>query len=250
MHDKMSSARIRQAKYILTLFGIAYIILWIAPFLGDYTGSAYGSKENFAILRDTAQFKWHLITLFAIVSYLYAIEIQKKNWSGILAGLTFFLIDVFNEIWNGLIFTGTGGYSAYWMCSYSTGFQTLIGWNLEIIFCFLVFGLAVTKVLPEDKDKMMIFGKINNRHVYAFAWGLLGVVVELILNSFNGLIWNYWWWSAKFPMFLIIIAYWPFVEIAYLVYDLPTIKQQVKVVGSIAAVLLIALLVFIPLGWI
>ena len=49
------------------------------------------------------EFKWYLIPLFALVVYLYAVEIEKKNWNRVFAGLAFWGMDWFNEIWNALI---------------------------------------------------------------------------------------------------------------------------------------------------
>ncbi len=247
--DEKSRTRIIQMRFAWIVIGLSYIIVWIAPFLTDLSGQAHGSAQNFSNMRDPSQFGWHVIALFGAVSFAYALELEKKNWSGIFAGLAFLLMDTFNEIWNGLIYTATGGYSAYWMCSYPTGFQTLIGWNVEIIFNFLFWGLIITKGIPKDKDKKF-FGVLNNRVVLAFCWGVLGVAVEIILNSFDALIWNYWWWSARFPLFLLILAYFPFALMVYYVYDLPTTKQQVRVVGIMAGILLIGFLVFLPLGWI
>lgn len=247
--DTTNNSRAVQMRIAWGIIALAYILVWILPFLGNYTGQAHGSAQNFANLRNPSHFGWHVITLFGAVSFAYALEIDKGNWAGIFGGLAFVLMDTFNEIWNGLIFTATGGYSAYWMCNFPTGYQTLIGWNIEIIFNFLFWGLIVTKGLPKDKD-MKFFGIINNRVALAFVWGTLGVIVEIILNSFDALIWNYWWWSAKFPLFLLLLAYFPFALITFYVYDLPTTKKQAIFIGTMAAVLLASLLVFIPLGWI
>lgn len=249
MNASLKSSRVRQFRIILIIVLVSYIIEWIAPFLSDLSGHASGSLKNLSNLRDTSHFNWNTIALIGAVSFAYAIEIEKKNWSGILAGLSFFLVDLFHEIWNGLIFTATDYHSAYWMCGFQSSFQTLIGWNIEIMICFLFFGLCVTKGLPEDKDAM-IFGKINNRIVFVLAWAMLGVIVEIILNSYNALIWNYWWWSARFPFLIITTAYIPFTAMAIWVYDLPTVKSQIKVVATMGAILLISLVVFIAIGWI
>jgi len=242
--DEKGNTRVIQMRVAWILIALAYIIVWILPFLADLSGQAHGSAQNLANTRDASHFGWWIIALLGAVSFAYALELDRGNWSGIFAGISFVLMDTFNEIWNGLIFTATGGYSAYWMCNFTSGYQTLIGWNIEIIFCFLFFGLCVTKGLPKNKDAKII--GINNRVVFAFAWAMLGVIVEIILNSFDALIWNYWWWSARFPLFLMLLAYFPFTLLAYYVYDLPTTKQQARFVGIMGGILLIALLVFIP----
>lgn len=245
MNDR---SRIIQMRIAWIVIAISYLIVWIAPFLADMSGNAHGSVQNFSNLRDYTHFNWNIIAFFGVVSFAYSLEVEKKNWSAIFAGLTFVLMDTFNEIWNGLIYTATGGYSAYWMCNYTSGYQTLIGWNIEIIINFLFWGLIITKGIPEDKNKTF-FG-INNRIVLSFCWGLMAVIIEIILNSFDALIWNYWWWSARFPLFLLILAYFPFALMVYTVYDLPTTKQQATVVGIMAGILFIGLMVFLPLGWI
>ncbi len=241
-------SRVNQMRIAWITIIVSYIIVWIAPFLTDLSGKAYGTAMNISNLRDTSHFSWHIIAFFGVVSFAYSLEIERKNWSAIFAGLTFILMDTFNEIWNGLIFTATDGYSAYWMVDYKSGFQTLIGWNIEIIINFLFWGLIITKGIPKDKNKTF-FG-INNRILLAFGWGVMAVIVEIILNSFDALIWNYWWWSARFPLFLLILAYFPFALMVYHVYDLPTTKQQAKAVGTMAGVLLLGIAVFLPLGWI
>ncbi len=173
-------------------------------------------------------------------------EVRSKNWAGILAGLAFFLMDAFNEIWNGLFCTATGGYAAVWMCVYPTSYEPLMGWNIEIIFMFLMMGIASTKLLPEDKN-LMLFGKINNRHFFAFIMAWACVIVEIILNKCGALVWNYWWWSAEFPWLIFLAGYFPFWEISYYVYDLETTRDQVKVVSIMTLMVLIAFIVLIPM---
>lgn len=247
MKEKNSN-RIFQMQIAWIIIAISYIIVWILPFLSDLSGQAFGAAENFATMRNPSTFKWYLIPLLGAISFAYSLEIEKKNWAGIFAALAFFLMDAFNELWNGLIFTFTNQYSAYWMCSFPTGFQVLIGWNFEIIVNFLFWGLIITKALPKDKE-MKIFG-INNRIVLAFGWAVLGVIIEIILNSFDALIWNYWWWSTKFPLFLLMLAYFPFTLITYYVYDLPSIKHQAKFVGIFGGILAVCYVIFFSIGWI
>lgn len=62
------------------------------------------AQQALAILRDPGQFKWYVIPLLAFVFYVYVIEVEKKNWSLVLAGLAFWGMDWFNEIWNSLVF--------------------------------------------------------------------------------------------------------------------------------------------------
>lgn len=47
------------------------------------------------ILRDGSQFSWYVIPLFAFVVYVYAVEIERRNWSLIFAGLAYWGMDRF-----------------------------------------------------------------------------------------------------------------------------------------------------------
>jgi hypothetical protein len=52
------------------------------------------------LLRDPAQFKWYVVTLLVLVLYVYAVEVERRRWDVILAGLAFWLADWINEIVN------------------------------------------------------------------------------------------------------------------------------------------------------
>jgi len=45
--------------------------------------------QALSILRDGSQFQWYVIPLFALVVYVYAVEIERQNWSLVFAGLAF-----------------------------------------------------------------------------------------------------------------------------------------------------------------
>ena len=64
----------------------------------------HSAAEALRILRDGSQFQWYVIPLFALVVYVYAVEIERRNWNLVLAGLAYWGLDWFNEIWNGLVF--------------------------------------------------------------------------------------------------------------------------------------------------
>ena len=49
------------------------------------------------ILRDAGQFQWYVIPLFALVAYVYAVEIERRNWNLVFAGLAFWGMDWFNR---------------------------------------------------------------------------------------------------------------------------------------------------------
>jgi hypothetical protein len=51
------------------------------------------AAEALKILRDGSQFQWYVIPLFALVVYVYAVEIERRNWNLVLAGLAFWGMD-------------------------------------------------------------------------------------------------------------------------------------------------------------
>jgi hypothetical protein len=46
-----------------------------------------------AILRDASAYQWYVIPLFALVVYVYAVEIERRNWNLLFAGLAFWGMD-------------------------------------------------------------------------------------------------------------------------------------------------------------
>lgn len=55
------------------------------------------------ILRSGENFQWYVITLLALVLYVYANEIRQRNWKGIAAGLGLYMVHWFVEIINALV---------------------------------------------------------------------------------------------------------------------------------------------------
>lgn len=191
---------------------------------------------------------WYIIPLMVIVMYIYAVEIKKaretNNWSTVFAGLTLLGLDLINEIWNGLVFAFTN-YSAFWTTPGASAFIILIGWNIEIAFMFSIAGIVFVKLLPEDKNKKM-FG-IPNRWAMAIGFTIFSVFVEMLLNWGNYLIWEYPWWHWYNPVLIFLIGYFHFFVGAFYVYDLPTKKRKVRVVGIIYGIAAVLLCIFIPL---
>ena len=209
------------------------------------TGSAL---EAARILRDPGQFQWYVITLFALIVYVYAVEIERKNWDLVFAGLAYWGMDWFNEIWNGLVFHFTN-YAPVWGAPGKTAFLILIGLNIEICFMFAIAGIAFAKMLPAQKE-MKILG-IPNRLVFAVVGSIFCVFVEVLLNAANALTWDYSWWSAGAPWLIFLIGYLPFFLVSFWVFDMKTVKQKATTVGAILGVDALALAVFgLGLGWI
>ncbi|MFO7797155.1 MAG: hypothetical protein ACQERB_07080 [Promethearchaeati archaeon] len=197
-------------------------------------------------------FGWYIIPLLAIVLYIYGVELKKAretgNWSTIFAGLTVLGLDMINEIWNALVFFFTN-YSAFWTTPGSSAYIILIGWNIEILFMFSIAGIIFAKFLPDNKEEK-VFGRISNRWFNAILFAAFCVFVEILLNWGNYLIWEYPWWHWYFPPLIFIIGYLIFFVGAFYVYDMEDKKKQIQFVGILYAIGIVALVVFIPLGWI
>ena len=204
--------------------------------------------EALRILRDGSTFQWYVITLFALAVYVYAVEIERQNWSMLFAGLAFWGMDWFNEIWNGLVFHFTQ-YAPIWGSPGKTAFLVLIGLNVEIMFMFAIAGIAFAKMLPPDKG-LRILG-IPNRLVFAVLGSIFCVFVEVLLNQINALTWEYAWWSVNAPWLIFLIGYLPFFLVSFWVYDMEDTRKQVITVGAIFSVDIVGLVEFLGvLNWI
>jgi hypothetical protein len=210
------------------------------------TGSA---QQALDILRKGSEtFQWYVIPLLSFVFYVYTVEAEKRNWNLVLAGLAFWGMDWFNEIWNALVFHFTN-YAPVWGAPGKTALLILIGLNIEIMFMFAVSGIIWTKMLLPDK-KTKILG-IPNRAFIAIAGSAFCVFVEYLLNSVGALTWDYSWWGRGAPWLIFLFGYLTFFVVAFLVFDMKKMKSKLITVGSIWALDILALIVFIPiLHWI
>jgi hypothetical protein len=204
--------------------------------------------EALGILRDGSTFQWYVITLFALAVYVYAVEIERQNWSMLFAGLAFWGMDWFNEIWNGLVFHFTQ-YAPVWGASGKTAYLVLIGLNIEIMFMFAIAGITFAKMLPADKG-LRILG-IPNRLIFAVLGSIFCVFVEVLLNQINALTWEYTWWSASAPWLIFLVGYLPFFLVSFWVYDMENTRNQAITVGAIFSIDIVGLIVFLGvLNWI
>ena len=199
------------------------------------------AAQALKILRDGSQFQWYVIPLFALVVYVYAVEVERKRWDLVFAGLAFWGMDWFNEIWNGLVFHFTQ-YAPVWGAPGKTAFLILIGLNIEICFMFAIAGITFAKMLPADK-RTRILG-IPNRLFFAVAGSAFCVFVEILLNSVGALTWDYPWWNAGAPWLIFLLGYLTFFLVSFWVFDMESVKQKLTVVGVIYAVDIIGLVLF------
>ena len=205
------------------------------------------AAQALKILRDGSQFQWYIIPLFALVVYVYAVEVERKRWDLVFAGLAFWGMDWFNEIWNDLAFHFTQ-YAPVWGAPGKTAFLILIGLNIEICFMFAIAGITFSKLLPADK-RVRVLG-LPNRLFFAIAGSVFCVFVEVLLNSVGALTWEYAWWGARAPWLIFLIGYLPFFLVSFWVFDIDSIQKKVMTVGTIFAVDIIGLVLFgAVLGW-
>ncbi|MFH1135384.1 MAG: hypothetical protein V1816_04785 [Pseudomonadota bacterium] len=206
------------------------------------------AQRALGVLRQGSSFEWYVIPMLAFVFYVYAVEVERKNWNLIFAGLAYWGMDWFNEIWNGLVFHFTG-YAPVWGAPGKTAFLILIGLNIEICFMFAVSGVVWSKMLPPDKT-LKILG-IPNRLFFAAAGSLFCVFVEMLLNAVGALTWDFSWWSIRAPWLIFLVGYLPFFLVSFWVHDMADFRKQALTVGSILGFDAVCLILFGAVwGWI
>jgi len=211
------------------------------------------TEQALSGLRDLTMIKWYIIPLFAIVFYIYTKEIkearQTKNWDAVLAGLTIFGADFFNETWNGWVMYLTQR-SAFWTTPGDTALRTLVGWNIEIMLMFLILGIIYYHTLSESK-KEKILG-LPEKWFWAINYSIFCVFVECVLNIGGQLVWEYPFWNLSFKGIWLIffIGYFQFFFFALVVISLKSMKAKLMTVGIIYAVpIIMNILAFGFWGW-
>jgi len=205
------------------------------------------AREAEGILRDGSTFQWSTVTLLGLVVYVYAVEVERRRWDIILAGLGFWLMDWFNQLVNSAIFH-ISDRAPLWTVTGDTSYLILIGLNIEISLLFLVSGVAFVKTLPPDRS-MRILG-VPNRWFLVFTFALFCVIVELFLESTGYFTWEYWWWNTPFIPLIVVFGYMTFFAIAAWIYDMgDDRRKQLRVVGGLAAVDLVLAVAFGLAGW-
>ncbi len=210
------------------------------------------TKQALTGLRDFSTLKWYVVPLLCIVFYFYTKEIRKarqtRNWDAVLAALTVFGLDFFNESWNGwvLVFTGR---SALWTAPGDTALRVTVGWNIEIIFMFLLLGYVYYYSLSETRDKKIL--GINEKWAVAIAYTIICVAVECILNYGGLLIWEYPFWNRTFAgvWLILIIGYFIFFLGALIMISLKKMKSKLTMLGIVYAVPIAMNIIASVLGW-
>jgi len=195
-----------------------------------------GINQALAILRNGENFQWYVITLLALVVYIYAHEIHKKNWNGVAAGLALYVVHWFYEIVNALIQHFSG--HALWTVPTGTSYLLLVGVGVELSLMFSVAGLVMSKLLPAD-PKQKVLG-MNNRVVFAVGNAAFFSLVEIFLATTPAFVWVYRWWGA-IPVFLTV--YIPFFLAAFFAFDWPN-KVRIRFIAGMGSLNIILLIIF------
>jgi hypothetical protein len=120
----------------------------------SWTTLTPASRSALAGLRRAVAFRWHVIPMLLVVLYIYAVEIERRRWDQVFAGLALWGMDWFNELWNGLVlhFTQT---SAVWTTPGHSAFILLPGLTIEISFMFAIAGVVFAKMLSPDRIRIL-----------------------------------------------------------------------------------------------
>jgi hypothetical protein len=206
------------------------------------------TREAQDLLRDSSQFKWYVVTVLVLVIYVYAVEIERRRWDIVLAGIAFWLADWVNEIVNALVLHFSDR-APLWAVTGDTAYLILIGLTVEISLMFAIIGVVYAKTLPQDPRQRLL--GMPNRLTIGLVMSAIAVGVEELLHATGYFHWEYWWWNDTFPFGILVLGYlWFFLITAY-VYDLRDTRRQLRVVGAMAAVVATALVLFGPiLEWI
>jgi hypothetical protein len=206
------------------------------------------TRDAQEILRNPDTFSWTTVAFLGFAIYVYAAEVERRNWSAILAGLAFWTVDWINEVVNALVLHFTDR-AAIWTTTGDTSYQILIGLNLEISILFFIAGVVFVKQLPPD-PRTRILG-VPNRVFLVLAFSLFCVFVEVLLWSADVFHWEYWWWNFPNVTLIVLLGYTTFFAAAAWVYDMRERPRQLQVVGTLAAIDVALILTFgVILEWI
>ncbi|WP_287153335.1 hypothetical protein [Candidatus Solincola tengchongensis] len=210
------------------------------------------SRRALEGLRDLHTLKWYAVPLLALVAYVYARQVLRSretgNWDPLLAALVVFGCDFFNETWNGWVFHFTKR-SAVWTTPGDTAFRMTIGWNLEIIFTFLLLGLVYYHSLLPDRERKIL--GIPNRWFFALFFAAFCVFIEVLLNLGDLLVWEYPWWNRSFAgiWLIFLLGYFYWFAAVNLMLDMKSLRNKLLFMGGIYAVPVVMNLIALGAGF-
>ncbi|MDE6059856.1 MAG: hypothetical protein K2G31_00045 [Clostridia bacterium] len=233
-------------------------------------------------MQDPSKMKWYLIPIFVITLYIIFNEWKHKNYSVVLGAAAFWLMDVFNETWNAMVYATTG--QPVWGTTAlgDSALQILVGYNIEISFMFFILGLFTCKLLKTttgyegerffdgnknwlndtnnmyykanvayknltETERQLKLKAVLGRVIPAVVGAVLAVIIEILLNKCGVLTREKDWWQPSMPIVLFLIGYCPFFFSAVCIHDLPR-KWQFIGLGIILAVVILLLIIAGSLG--
>lgn len=210
-------------------------------------GMTEASVQAIYNLRRTDHFEWYLIPLFAFVVYVYMVEVERKSWNILAAGLAYYGLELFWEMLNALLLAFTGR-SALWTTPGDSAYLIFVGLTIEISMMFAVAPVIFAKALSSDRSSRVL--GIPNRLFCVLAFGFLGLFVETLLNRWGVLIWEYSFWQWP-NLGLLCIAYCMSFWFVALVHDMKSMRAKVALTCGIYVVDAISVIVFVHvLDWI
>ena len=205
------------------------------------------TRQAEEMLRNPAGFQWSTVFLLGVVFYVYSVEVERRRWDIILAGLALWLMDWFNELVNSAVLH-ISNRAALWTVTGHTSYLILIGLTIELTLFFLMAGVVFVKFLPPDRT-MRIVG-VPNRWVCVVGFSCFSVAVEILLHATGYFHWEYWFWNVPFVPLIVIFGYMTFYGMAAWVFDMgQNHRRQVAVVGTIAGIDAVLALGFGLAGW-
>lgn len=211
------------------------------------------SKLALEGLRDLSTIKWYVIPMMSFVFYIYIMEIKKAretgNWDAVLAGLTLFGTDFLFETINGWVFHLTQ-HSALWTTPGETALRVMVGWNIEIIFMFLLAGIIYYHTLSQGKTAGT--PGLPEKFFWVLTYAAFCVFVESLLNMGGHLVWEYDFWklSPAGVLPILFCAYTPLFLSPMLVISLKHNRAKVIYVSAIyAAALVMNIFAFGVMDW-
>ena len=213
--------------------------------IGEITGF---TRQAEMLLRDPSGLQWSVVFLLAMVFYVYAVEVERRRWDIVLAGLALWCMDWFNELVNSAILH-ISDHAALWTVTGHTSYLILIGLTVELTLFFLVAGVVFVKMLPPDRGRRLL--GIPNRWVFVVGFSCLSVAVEILLHASGYFHWAYSFWNVPNVALIVVFGYMTFYGVAAWVFDMGTDhRRQVTVVGTIAAVDLVLGVSLALAGWV
>ncbi|RJX35620.1 MAG: hypothetical protein C4525_02910 [Desulfarculus sp.] len=200
------------------------------------------SQQALQGLRDLSMLQWYVIPLLAYTFYIYSAQVKKArrsgDWNAVLAGLTIFGMDFVNETVNGWILHFSQR-SALWTAPGPTALRTMVGWNIEIMFMFIILGVIYYQTISDDPQEKIL--GIPNRWFWAIGYSAFCVFVECLLNKGGLLVWEYSFWKLSFGglWLIFLFGYLHFFVAALIVISLKALRSKITFVSVIYAVAIV-----------